>query len=112
MCILPLSEPLLKKLNGCKSPTVVDVRSSVILEIWFYFCPLFFLSRFSLTTLLFSFAIFITCACSQNYRTLGLLLSIIVEFVCFLILVVNLTWSPFIFLSSLIRRSAMRLACY
>ena len=39
-----------------------------------------FLSRFSSTTLLFSFAIFTTCTCSQNYRTLGLLLSIIVEF--------------------------------
>ena len=43
MCILPLSEPLLKKLNGCKSPAVVDVRSSVIFEVCFYFCPLFFL---------------------------------------------------------------------
>ena len=37
---LPLSEPLLKKLNGRKSPAVVDVRSSVIFEVCFYFCPL------------------------------------------------------------------------
>ena len=38
MCILPLSEPLLRKLNGYKSPAVVDVRSSVIFEVCFYFC--------------------------------------------------------------------------
>ena len=33
MCILPHSEPLLKKMNGRKSPAVVDVRSSVIFEV-------------------------------------------------------------------------------
>ena len=63
--------------------------------------------------LLFNFVIFTTCTCSQNYRTLGLLLSIIVEFLLFIfILVVNLTWSPLIFVSSLIQKRAMRPACY
>ena len=32
MCILPLSEPLLKKLEGLDSPAVVKVKSSVIFE--------------------------------------------------------------------------------
>ena len=33
MCILPFSEPLLKKLEGIDSPAVVKVKSSVIFEV-------------------------------------------------------------------------------
>ena len=33
MCILPLSEPLLKKLEGIDSPAVVMVKSGVIFEV-------------------------------------------------------------------------------
>ena len=35
MCILPLSENLLQKLDGYKSPLLVDVKSSVIFEVCF-----------------------------------------------------------------------------
>lgn len=33
VCILPLSEPLLKKLEGIYSPAVVKVTSSIIFEV-------------------------------------------------------------------------------
>ena len=36
MGILPLSEQLLKKLEGLKSPAVVDVKASVIFEVCVY----------------------------------------------------------------------------
>ena len=40
MPILPLSETLLQKFDGCKSPVVVDVKSSVIFEVCFRACQL------------------------------------------------------------------------
>ena len=43
MCILPLSETLLQKLDGFNSPVVVDVKSSVIFEVCFHVCQLRFI---------------------------------------------------------------------
>ena len=37
MCIVPLSEPLLRKVEGLKSPAVVNVKSSVIFEVSYLF---------------------------------------------------------------------------
>ena len=38
MCILPLSDQLLKKLEGLKSPVVINVESSVIFEVSHLIC--------------------------------------------------------------------------
>ena len=40
ICILPLSETLLQKFDGCNSPVVVNVKSSVIFELCFCACQL------------------------------------------------------------------------
>ena len=52
MSILPLSERLLQKLEEYESPVVVNVLSSVIFEVCFYFCYLAVLFHYVLLTVL------------------------------------------------------------
>lgn len=67
MCILPLSEQLLKKLEGLKSPAVVNVDSSVTFEV----CHLFMINEatciFSCPNLLYKR--YSTSFACKNYHT-------------------------------------------